>query len=114
MTFVDEFYVWSSVGDVRPFELLVYDRSSRSRPSAERFRRNTALEKQLVPRLRDLSAHRRAIVSLQETIEGRRRIAERRRAAELRRLAERSLREAEDRRTWAERHGVKLKPPAEG
>ena len=44
----------------------------------------------------------------QETPEGRRRIDERRNATELRRLAERSLREAEDRRTWAERHGVKL------
>jgi signal transduction histidine kinase len=71
MAFVDEFYVWSSVGDVRPSELLVYDRSSPSRPSAERFRRDVALEKQLVPRLRELSAHRRAIVSMQETIEGR-------------------------------------------
>jgi putative heme transporter len=44
----------------------------------------------------------------QETPEGRRRAAERRKATELRRLAERSLREAEDRRTWAERHGMKL------
>ena len=71
MTFVDEFYVWSSVGGVRPSELLVYDRSSPSRPSSERFRRDLALERQLVPRLRELSAHRRAIVSMQETIEGR-------------------------------------------
>jgi len=44
----------------------------------------------------------------QETFEGRRRAAERRKAVELRRLAERSLREAEDRRAWAERHGMKL------
>jgi signal transduction histidine kinase len=71
MAFVDEFYVWSSVGDVRPNELLVYDRSSASRPSADRFRRNAALERQLVPRLRELSTHRRAIVSMQETIDGR-------------------------------------------
>jgi uncharacterized protein (TIRG00374 family) len=60
-----------------------------------------------------------AYLSLQvelETLEGRRRIDERRNATELRRLAERSLREAEDRRTWAERHGVKLgrrEPPSE-
>jgi uncharacterized protein (TIRG00374 family) len=60
-----------------------------------------------------------AYLSLQveETPEGRRRAAERRNATELRRLAERSLREAEDRRTWAERHGVRLRrrdpdPPA--
>jgi uncharacterized protein (TIRG00374 family) len=59
-----------------------------------------------------------AYLSLQvelETLEGRRRIDERRNATELRRLAERSLREAEDRRTWAERHGVKLgrrEPPS--
>jgi uncharacterized protein (TIRG00374 family) len=44
----------------------------------------------------------------QETPEGRRRAAERRKATELRRLAERSRREPEDRRTWAERHGMKL------
>jgi uncharacterized protein (TIRG00374 family) len=53
----------------------------------------------------------------QETTEGRRRLAEHRKAAELRRLAERSLREAEDRRTWAERHGMKVGrrgPPTEG
>jgi uncharacterized protein (TIRG00374 family) len=52
-----------------------------------------------------------AYLSLQvelETLEGRRRIDERRRATELRRLAERSLREAEDRRTWAERHGLRV------
>jgi uncharacterized protein (TIRG00374 family) len=53
----------------------------------------------------------------QETSEGRRRAIERRKATELRRLAERSLRDAEDHRTWAERHGVKLgrrNPPPEG
>ena len=43
----------------------------------------------------------------QETADGRRRAAERR-AEELRRLAERSLQEAEDGRSWAERHGVRL------
>jgi putative heme transporter len=43
----------------------------------------------------------------QEAADGRRRAAERR-AEELRRLAERSLQEAEDRRSWAERHGVRL------
>jgi uncharacterized protein (TIRG00374 family) len=44
----------------------------------------------------------------QETAEGRRRAAERRRAEELRRLTERGLQEAEDRRSWAQRHGVRL------
>jgi hypothetical protein len=44
----------------------------------------------------------------QETAEGRRRAAERRRAGELRRLAERGLQEAEDRRSWAERHGMRI------
>jgi hypothetical protein len=45
----------------------------------------------------------------QETAEGRRRAAERRRAQEeLRRLTERGLQEAEDRRSWAERHGMRL------
>lgn len=71
MAFVDEFYVWTSVGDVRPFELLVYDRESVRRPAAERFRRHTVLEGRIVPRLRDLSEHRRAIVTMQETIQGR-------------------------------------------
>jgi uncharacterized protein (TIRG00374 family) len=39
-----------------------------------------------------------------------------RRAEELRRLAERSLKEAEDRRAWAERHGVRVgqrRPPGQ-
>ncbi len=71
MAFVDEFYVWSSVGDVRPVEFLVYDRQSSSRPASERFRRDPVLEKLLVPRLRELAAHRRAIVTMQETIGGR-------------------------------------------
>jgi uncharacterized protein (TIRG00374 family) len=44
----------------------------------------------------------------QETAEGRRRAAERHRAGELRRLAERGLQEAEDRRSWAERHGMRI------
>jgi putative heme transporter len=44
----------------------------------------------------------------QEAAEGRRRAAERRRAQEeLRRLTERGLQEAEDRRSWAERHGMR-------
>jgi putative heme transporter len=46
----------------------------------------------------------------QETAEGRRRVAERRRAEELRQLTERGLREAEDRRSWAERHGMRIGP----
>ncbi len=71
MAFVDEFYLWTSVGDVRPFEFLVYDRQSTSRPVGERFRRSVELEKRLVPRLRELAEHRRAIVTMQETIEGR-------------------------------------------
>ncbi|MGH9346414.1 MAG: sensor histidine kinase [Vicinamibacterales bacterium] len=71
MTFVDEFYVWTSVGGVRPHELLVYDRQAAARPASERFRRDAALEQQIVPRLRVLSEHRRAIVTMQETIEGR-------------------------------------------
>jgi signal transduction histidine kinase len=70
MTFIDEFYVWSSVGDVRPHQLLVYDRGARG-PIDERFRRDAALEQRLVPRLRQLSTHQRAIVSMQETIDGR-------------------------------------------
>lgn len=71
MTFIDEFYVWSSVGGVRPGELLVYERTSPSRPPHERFRRDATLERQLVPRLRELSTQRRAIVSMQETLGGR-------------------------------------------
>src|SRR5688500_13385511 len=65
MAFVDEFYAWTSVGDVRPHELLVYDRGAAHRPVAERFRRDPVLEKQLVPRLAGLAAHRRAIVTMQ-------------------------------------------------
>ena len=71
MAFVDEFYVWTSAGEVRPRELLVYDRSSAERPPAERFRRDHTLERRLVPLLTDLATHRRAIVTMQETIEGR-------------------------------------------
>jgi uncharacterized protein (TIRG00374 family) len=44
----------------------------------------------------------------QDSAEGRRRAAERRRAGELFRLTERGLQEAEDRRSWAERHGVRI------
>jgi uncharacterized protein (TIRG00374 family) len=44
----------------------------------------------------------------QDSAEGRRRAAERRRAGELFRLTERGLQEAEDRRSWAERHGVRV------
>jgi signal transduction histidine kinase len=71
MAFVDEFYAWTSVGDVRPNELLAYDRGARERPASERFRRDLALERRLVPRLAELASHRRAIVTMQETIEGR-------------------------------------------
>jgi signal transduction histidine kinase len=71
MTFIDEFYVWSSVGDVHPHQLLVYDRAAATRSPGQRFRRDMALEDRLVPRLRQLSTHRRAIVSMQERIEGR-------------------------------------------
>jgi len=44
----------------------------------------------------------------QDSAEGRRQAAERRRAGELFRLTERGLQEAEDRRSWAERHGVRI------
>jgi len=44
----------------------------------------------------------------QETAEGRRRAAERRRTEELRELTERGLQDAEDRRSWAERHGMRI------
>jgi uncharacterized protein (TIRG00374 family) len=44
----------------------------------------------------------------QDSAEGRRRAAERRRAGELFRLTERGLQEAEDRRSWAVRHGVRV------
>jgi len=44
----------------------------------------------------------------QETAEGRRRAAERRRTEELRQLTERGLQDAEDRRSWAERHGMRI------
>ena len=71
MAFVDEFYAWTSVGHVRPRELLVYDRRSAEGPPSERFRRDTTLEQRLVPRLLELAAHRRAIVTMQETIDGR-------------------------------------------
>ena len=46
----------------------------------------------------------------QETAEGRRRAAERRRTEELRQLTERGLQDAEDRRSWAERHGMRIGP----
>jgi signal transduction histidine kinase len=71
MAFIDEFYAWTTVGDTRPHELLVYDRSSTGRPVTQRFRRSAALEKLLVPRLHDLAKHQRAVVTMQETIDGR-------------------------------------------
>jgi signal transduction histidine kinase len=71
MAFVDEFYAWTSVGEVRPHQLLVYDRRAPLRPAAERFSRSAMLEQQLVPRLQELAEHRRAIVTMQLTIDGR-------------------------------------------
>ncbi|HEV8318912.1 MAG TPA: HAMP domain-containing sensor histidine kinase [Vicinamibacterales bacterium] len=67
--FIDEYYVWSGVSsDTR---LLVYDRDSASRPAGARFRHDVELEHQLVPRLRELAAHRRVIVTMQESLNGR-------------------------------------------
>jgi signal transduction histidine kinase len=71
--FIDEYYVWSEVTDVHRDELLVYDRKAASRPPAARFRPNPELQRRLVPRLRDLARHQRAIVTTQETIDGTRR-----------------------------------------
>jgi signal transduction histidine kinase len=64
--FIDEYYVWSGVS--ADLGLLVYDRESASHPQAPRFRHDAELERQLVPRLRELAAHRRVIVTTQENI----------------------------------------------
>jgi len=66
--FIDEYYVWSSVP--RDRGLLVYDRQSASRPPGMRFHHDPELERQLVPRLRELAAHRRVIVTMQEKMGG--------------------------------------------
>jgi signal transduction histidine kinase len=66
--FIDEYYVWSGVSPETG--LLVYDRESVSRPPDARFRHDAELERQLVPRLRELAAHRRVIVTMQESIDG--------------------------------------------
>jgi Lysylphosphatidylglycerol synthase TM region len=56
-----------------------------------------------------------AYLSLEVELEGGegREEAKRREAAELRRLAEQSLAEAEDRRAWADRHGLRMPPRGE-
>ena len=67
--FIDEYYVWSGVSP--DTSLLVYDRDSPSRPADARFRHDAELERQLVPRLRELATtHRRVIVTMQDSFSG--------------------------------------------
>ena len=68
--FIDEYYVWSLVSTEGTGGLLVYDRDAASRPPGTRFRHAPELERQLVQRLGELAAHRRTIVTMQETIDG--------------------------------------------
>ena len=73
--FVEAFYVWSEISSVLPHRLLVYDRDSLDDPSpdlARRFREAPAVGAVILPRLRQLLVHKRAIVAFPATIGGRR------------------------------------------
>lgn len=73
--FVESFWVWSDVGPTHQGQWYVYDRASLTHDAAAgaatRFRPDTDLEALLLPRLRELSAYRRAIVAFTATIGGR-------------------------------------------
>lgn len=73
--FVEAFYVWSEVSTVLPNRLLVYNRDSLADQSLElerRFRDAPGVGAVILPRLRQLLEHKRAIVAFPATIGGRR------------------------------------------
>ncbi|MDP1570716.1 MAG: HAMP domain-containing sensor histidine kinase [Vicinamibacterales bacterium] len=72
--FVEAFWVWSEIGENNAGTWYVYDHDSlREAPGAlaRRFRPDPELAGTLMPRLRELSAYRRAIVAFTATIDGR-------------------------------------------
>ena len=73
--FVEAFYVWSEISPVLPNQLLVYNRDSLADQSADlerRFRDAPGVGAVILPRLRQLLEHKRAIVAFPATIGGRR------------------------------------------
>lgn len=73
--FVEAFYVWSEISTVLPNRLLVYNRDSLADQSLElerRFRDAPGVGAVILPRLRQLLEHKRAIVAFPATIGGRR------------------------------------------
>ncbi len=73
--FVEAFWVWSEVGDATANQWFVYDQQSlrqpTTSPSGGRFRTDPVLADLLLPRLRELSEYRRAIVAFTAPIDGR-------------------------------------------
>jgi signal transduction histidine kinase len=72
--FVEAFWVWSEMGGDAAPPWYVFDQASLREPAgdyARRFRPDPALADLLMPRLRELSAYRRAIVAFTATIDGR-------------------------------------------
>lgn len=73
--FVEAFYVWSEISTVLPNRLLVYNRDSLADQSPDldrRFRDAPGVGAVILPRLRQLLEHKRAIVAFPATIGGRR------------------------------------------
>ncbi len=73
-TFVEAFYVWSAVSDEFRDSLLVYNRDSLADTSGNldvRFRDAPGVGAVILPRLRELLIHKRAIVAFPATIGGR-------------------------------------------
>lgn len=73
--FVEAFYVWSQVSPDARDRLFVYNRDSFADPSADlerRFRDAPSVGAVILPRLRQLLEHKRAIVAFPATIGGRR------------------------------------------
>ncbi len=73
--FVEAFYVWSEISTVLPNRLLVYNHDSLADQSLDldrRFRDAPGVGAVILPRLRQLLEHKRAIVAFPATIGGRR------------------------------------------
>jgi signal transduction histidine kinase len=72
--FIDEFYIWTAgePGTGLAGRWLVFDRASAAStaPVAERFRPDPAVEGQLLPKLKEMSSLRRAIVAFTDDLHG--------------------------------------------
>lgn len=74
-SFVEAFYVWSSVSTTHRDRLLVYDRANLKDDSGRldrRFREAPEVAAVLLPRLQELLEHKRAIVAFPTSVGGRR------------------------------------------